>query len=89
MLDPLYATADAFLNKLAEESGGRVLRADTLASLPDAFARIAAELRTQYSIGYYPGNGSHDGSYRKLKVSTARKNVVVRAKPGYRAPSGE
>lgn len=88
MLDPLYATADAFLNKLAEQSGGRLLRADTLASLPDAFARIAAELRTQYSIGYYPMNANHDGLYRKLKVSTARTNVVVRAKPGYRAPGG-
>ena len=89
MLDPLYATADAFLNKLAEQSGGRLLRADTLASLPDAFARIAAELRTQYSIGYYPTNANHDGLYRKVRVSTARKNLVVRAKPGYRAPTGD
>lgn len=89
MLDPLYATADAFLNSLAEQSGGRLLRADTLASLPDAFARIAAELRTQYSIGYYPKNANHDGLYRKLKVSIARKDVVVRAKPGYRAPTGD
>jgi uncharacterized protein YegL len=89
MLDPLYATADAFLNKLVEESGGRLLRADTLASLPEAFARIAAELRTQYSIGYYPANGSRDGLYRKVKVRIARKNVIVRAKPGYRAPTGE
>ena len=29
-------------------------RADTLYSLPAAFARIAAELRTQYALGYYP-----------------------------------
>src|SRR5262249_47382743 len=45
MLDMLYATGDSYLKALAERSGGRVLRADTLNSLPDAFAKIAAELR--------------------------------------------
>jgi hypothetical protein len=87
MLDQLYLTADSYLQALAEKSGGRLLRADTLDSLPDALARIAAELRTQYALGYYPTNSAHDGQYRKIKVSTSRKNVAVRARPGYRAPS--
>jgi VWFA-related protein len=88
MLDQMYLTADAYLGQLATQSGGRLLRADTLGSLPDAFAKIAAELRTQYAIGYYPANKTRDGQYRKIKVTTTRKNVVVRARPGYRAPSG-
>ena len=84
MLDSLYLKADSYLSDLATKSGGRVLRADTIESLPDAFARIAAELRTQYSIGYYPTNKTHDDQYRKIKVTTTRRNVVVRARPGYR-----
>ena len=88
MLDQLYLTADSYLGELANKSGGRLLRADTLGSLPDAFAKIAAELRTQYAIGYYPVNKARDGQYRKIKVSTTRKSVVVRARPGYRAPHG-
>lgn len=88
MLDQLYLTADSYLNELANKSGGRLLRADTLGSLPDAFAKIAAELRTQYALGYYPANKTRDGQYRKIKVATTRKSVVVRARPGYRAPSG-
>lgn len=88
MLDQLYRTADAYLNELANKSGGRLLRADTLMSLPDAFAQIVAELRTQYAIGYYPTNKARDGQYRKIKVTSTRKSVVVRARPGYRAPSG-
>jgi Mg-chelatase subunit ChlD len=88
MIDQLYLTADAYLNELAGKSGGRLLRADTLGSLPDAFAKIAAELRTQYAIGYYPINKARDGKYRKIKVTTTRKNAAVRARPGYRAPSG-
>ena len=88
MLDQLYLTADSYLLELANKSGGRVLRADTLGSLPDAFAKIAAELRTQYAIGYYPTDKKRDGTYRKIKVTSTRKNVSVRARPGYRAPSG-
>ena len=87
MLDNLYMKADSYLLELATKSGGRVLRADTLESLPDAFAKIAAELRTQYTISYYPANKAHDGQYRKIRVTTIRKNVVVRSRPGYRAPS--
>lgn len=89
MLDQLYSTADSFLGQLAEKSGGRMLRADTLESLPDAFAKIAAELRTQYSVGYYPTNKARNGEYRKIKVKSTRKNVVLRARPGYRAPSSD
>jgi hypothetical protein len=83
MLDLAYSTADQYLVTLAEKTGGRLLRADTVESLPDAFAKIAAELRTQYMIGYYPLNKERDERYRKIKVSTVRKDVVIRARPGY------
>lgn len=88
MLDLAYGKADSYLTALAEKSGGRLLRADTLTSLPDAFAQIAAELRTQYAIGYYPTNKDRNGTYRKIKVSSSRKGVKLRARPGYRAPLG-
>ena len=87
MLDMLYATGDSYLKALAEKSGGRILRADNVASLPDAFGKIAAELRTQYAIGYYPSNKARDDTYRKIRVTSTRKTVVVRARPGYQASS--
>ena len=88
MLDLAYSKADSYLIALADKSGGRLLRADTLASLPDAFAKIAAELRTQYAIGYYPTNKDRNGTFRKIKVTSSRKGVKLRARPGYRAPIG-
>ncbi|HWN11615.1 MAG TPA: VWA domain-containing protein [Pyrinomonadaceae bacterium] len=88
-LDRLYLMADSYLMDLANKSGGQLLRADTLGSLPAAFAKIAAELRTQYAIGYYPVDKKRDGTYRKIKVTTTRKNTSVRARPGYRRPRGE
>lgn len=85
MLDMAYLKADSYLQQLAEKSGGRLLRADTLGSLPDAFAQIAAELRTQYMLGYYPLNKERDETYRTIKVTTGRSNVTVRSRPGYLA----
>ena len=89
MLDMAYLTADGYLRALAEKSGGRLLRADSLNSLPDAFAQIAAELRTQYMLGYYPLNKERDERYRQIKVTTTRKNVVIRARPGYLATAAK
>jgi len=89
MLDLAYLKADSYLEKLAVKSGGRLLRADTIVSLPDAFAQIAAELRTQYMLGYYPLNKQRDESYRKIKVTTTRKNVAIRARPGYLATNAQ
>jgi VWFA-related protein len=85
-LDGLYALADNYLKQLAEASGGRVVRADRLTSLPAAFQQISAELRTQYAIGYYPSRSSPDARYHKIRVRSARKGVVIRARPGYLAP---
>jgi len=88
MLDQLYLMADSYLGALAERSGGRVYRADTVVLLPAAFAAIASELRTQYLLGYYPTNRVHNGTYRKIQVKTSRKDISIRARPGYRARSG-
>lgn len=84
-LDTLYATADSYLRELANITGGELNRADTLGSLPLVFKRIAAELRTQYSLGYYPTNPARDGKFHKLKVKTTRKGAIIRARPGYRS----
>jgi Mg-chelatase subunit ChlD len=85
MLDQLYLMADSYLKELADRSGGQVYRADNVGALPQAFAAIAAELRTQYLLGYYPSNPERDGSYRKISVKTTRKDIAIRARPGYRA----
>ncbi len=88
MLDNLYLMADSYLKEIADRSGGQVYRADNVGALPQAFAAIADELRTQYLLGYYPTNRDHDGAYRKIQVKALRKDVAIRARPGYRARSG-
>jgi VWFA-related protein len=84
-LDRKYREADEYLDQLAELSGGILERADTLRDLNGAFARIAAELRQQYLLGYYPTNSKEKDIERKITVQVARPGIKVRARPGYRA----
>ena len=85
MLDVLYRTADDYLNELARATGGQLVPADNPLLLRRSFKQIADELRTQYSLGYYPTNTARDGKFRKIRVRTTRKGVSVRTRPGYRA----
>ena len=86
MLDKAYETADSYLKALADRAGGKLLRADTIDGLPQAFAAVTAELRTQYLIGFHPKEGA-DEAYHKITVETSRKDVTIRSRPGYRAPA--
>jgi VWFA-related protein len=84
MLDRLYGTADSYMKALADKSGGQLLRADDVTTLPAAFAQVASELRTQYWLGYPLPDGVRPDQYRLIKVTTTRPGVIVRARPGYR-----
>ncbi|MFN0124046.1 MAG: VWA domain-containing protein [Blastocatellia bacterium] len=84
----LYAAAHQEMQTMAEKTGGLVYPVKSLEQLEPAFSRIAAELRTLYSLAYYPTNDKHDGTWRKLRVEVRRKGWAVRARPGYRAPKG-
>jgi Ca-activated chloride channel homolog len=74
-----------YLRELVERSGARLYEAENMPSLNRAFAQIAGELRNQYWLSYYPTKAARDGSYRRLRVSVNRSDVVLRARQGYRA----
>jgi VWFA-related protein len=75
------------MKKLAEETGGRVIEVgNKLEKLKQAFDQISAELRSQYNVGYTPGNAKHDGTYRKIEVKS-KQGYRVQARRGYYALS--
>jgi VWFA-related protein len=84
----LYNLARREMNDLAKGSGGRSFVAATLADARAAFARVAADIGTLYSIGYYPTNKTRDGKYRaiKLEVRGVKDKTEIRARDGYYAP---
>lgn len=84
----LYNLARREMNDLARVSGGRSVTAATLADARAAFAQVAQDIGTQYSLGYYPTNKARDGKYRaiKLEVRGVKDKAVVRSRDGYYAP---
>ncbi len=84
----LYNLARREMNDLARVSGGRSFEAATLADARAAFARVAADIGTFYSIGYYPTNKARDGKFRaiKLEVRGLKDKAQIRARDGYYAP---
>jgi Ca-activated chloride channel homolog len=81
----------SLLSEVTELTGGRAFDVENVTDLPDIAAKIGAELRNQYILGYRPSNKSHDARWRKIKVKLrAPKGIPplsVYAKTGYYAPS--
>ena len=56
------------LERMAEETGGRMITVHNLTDLPAAMEKLSREIRNQYLLGYFPANVSNDGHYRKVRV---------------------
>ncbi|MGI8495509.1 MAG: VWA domain-containing protein [Pyrinomonadaceae bacterium] len=79
-----YARGRTYLEYLAQATGGRVYRPEsTPGGLESAFEGIAEELRSQYSIGYYPSSAGGQGERKQIKVRVQRQGVVVRTRDSY------
>ncbi|MFN0107762.1 MAG: VWA domain-containing protein [Blastocatellia bacterium] len=82
----LYESARRELREMADKTGGRVYPVKELQQLNNAYSQIAAEIRTLYSLAYYPTNEKHDGKWRSVKIELKRPGFIARTRAGYRAP---
>lgn len=87
----LYNLARREMNDLARASGARNFVAANLQDARAAFARVASDIGTQYSLGYYPTNKARDGKYRAIRVEVLdiKEKNEVHAREGYFAPKGQ
>jgi Ca-activated chloride channel family protein len=74
------------LRTLAELTGGQAFFPDALKELDGTYARVLAEMRAQYTIGYLSTNARTDGSWRKVEVKVQRPGLKIRTRRGYFAP---
>ncbi len=73
---------DTSQNKGLGAETGR-FSSERLIQLADVLQSIGRDLDEQYTIGYRPVRDAMDGTYRSIKVVSARRGVVLRWKPGY------
>ncbi len=78
-------SGESEMRRLTEQTGGRVINVgNKFDKLRDAFDQVAAELRSQYNIGYTPTNTKLDGTYRKLEIKN-KQSYKIQARAGYYA----
>jgi VWFA-related protein len=71
------------LQRISRETGGAYFEVSSKTPLHQIYARIEEELRSQYNLGYSPGNGKP--GYRKIKVTVLQKGLTAQAREGYYA----
>jgi hypothetical protein len=76
-----------FLERLADETGGRGWSARRWDRLPGAFVEALDEFKSRYRLRYEPTGMDHEG-WHELDVRLAGKQGKVRARPGYLVPGG-
>jgi VWFA-related protein len=86
--DPRFGGNMGVAHRLTEDTGGRLIVIRSEKNLEEAFDQISEELRSQYTLGYYPTNTARDGKFRKIKVEMGNHDLKVLARKGYYAPRG-
>jgi Ca-activated chloride channel family protein len=74
------------LNRFGEASGGRAWEISEAAfgkNMDAVLDTIAAELRSQYSIGYYPNHPVKDGKWHRVRIRMKNPDYVARARKEY------
>jgi VWFA-related protein len=74
---------DNILPAYAAQTGGNFDGEFRQKGIETSFAKIAEEVRTQYTVGYYTHEPFIDGKYRSVEVKVLRPNLTVLAKRGY------
>jgi VWFA-related protein len=74
---------DNILYKYTAATGGELDSEGGANGIERSYAKIAAEVRNQYTLGYLSHESIYDGKYRNIDVRVDRPNLVVTAKPGY------
>jgi Ca-activated chloride channel homolog len=78
------------LTQLAEATGGLAYFPEKLDQVTPICEQVAREIRNQYTLGYYPANTAHDGTFRAVQVKVippnGRGKMSVRTRTGYFAP---
>lgn len=80
------------LRRLAKTSGGESFFPKEMEQVESICRGIATDIRNQYLLAYRSSDSRRDGAFRQVRVTLdtpARKNLVVRTREGYIAPTDD
>jgi len=77
------ARAKRDLDALTTETGGEVFYPRELSEVDEIAEHVAHDLRNQYTITYNPTDPKTDGKFRRIRVTVAVPEAVVKTRSGY------
>ena len=80
-----HADGKKVLKRMSEETGGRFFEVSKKEPIDQIYAQIQEELRKQYNLGFSSDKPPSQSEYRKLKVTTANRDLQVQSRDGYYA----
>jgi VWFA-related protein len=69
------------IRDLAESTGGFLIGDSN--DLRGPLHRVSEEIASYYELTFDPGIKNYDGSFRKIAVSSSRKDLIIHARNGY------
>ena len=85
--------AEDSLRRIAEASGGQAYFPANVEQARADMEHVAHDLREQYTLGYFPTNAAHDGTWRSVRVEVApptgfpqKSKVNANYRHGYYGP---
>ncbi len=67
----------------AKAAGGRSFAAATIEDFQGVTKEVAEELRSVYTVAYYPSDQNFNGAWRKVQIRVDREGAQVRHREGY------
>ena len=71
------------LERISRETGGRMFEVSKKQTIDQAYRTIQEELRNQYTIGYVSDRPGDASEYRRIHLTTTRKELAVQAREGF------
>lgn len=79
----MYNAARTRLQIVADRSGGTLNAIKALEDMGRIYGRVAAELRTLYTVEYQPINDKRDGKWRSVRIDVKNPELISRTRQGY------
>ena len=76
------------MDRVAKDTGGAHIDAKVM-DPKEYFQQIAEELRTSYTLSYYPSNPMKDENFRRIAVRAKEDGIKIRTKSGYFARASD
>ncbi|MBO0860879.1 MAG: VWA domain-containing protein [Chloracidobacterium sp.] len=78
-----YSSDCKLLSDIAEATGGRSFEFESRGDLAQILNKILDELKSQYTLAYYPSSKENRAGFHKIKVVVNKPDIITRAREGY------